>query len=323
MSNSLRLLPLSGSTNRVAVLREVSRSLPFWASIILLLCASQTPGFFSLPNMAALAASLSLIGCVAVGMTFITISGNIMSFALGATCAATSILAAHFAQYGLGVSLVVSLGFAVLFTGVQGWLIGLLRANGLILSIAALALLGGAAQYLWGGHSVYTTGPVFSVLGWRLFGLPAALYVLIFVATLGQFILKNTELGRQLVLIGSNAQAARAAGLNIVSRLTYCYMLAGLFAGVAGVLIAARFGTGTMEYGVGLDYSAISAVLVGGNAIAGGHGSVWRTLLGAVVIAALQSVLLLNGLDTEYQYFLIGIVVFVAVAVQYKKRSAA
>jgi len=323
MSSSLRLLPISGLANRVAVLREIFRSLPFWASVVLLLCAWWTPGFFSLPNMAALAASLSLIGCVAVGMTFITISGNIMSFALGATCAATSILAAHFSQYGLMASLAVSLGFAVIFTGVQGWLIGLLRANGLIISIASLALLGGAAQYLWGGHSVYTTVSVFSVLGWRLFGLPAALYVLIFVAILGQFILKHTTFGRQVVLIGSNRPAARAAGLKIVSRMTWCYMLAGLFTGVAGVLIAARFGTGTMEYGVGLDYSAISAVLVGGNAIAGGHGSVWRTLVGAVVIAALQSVLLLNGFDTEYQYFLIGIVVFVAVAVQYKKRGAA
>ncbi len=322
MSTTSRLLPMSEPAAPRLTLRAVVRSLPFWSSVVLLLVAWLTPGFFSLPNLVALAASLSLIGCVAVGMTFITMSGNIMSFALGATCAATAILAAHFAQYGLVASLFVSLGFAVLFTGIQGWLIGLLRANGLIVSIAFLALLSGAAQYLWAGHTVYATAPVFESLNARWFGLPAALYILILVGITGQLILAQTRFGREIALTGSNIRAARAAGLNTVGRITGAYMLAGLFTGIAGVLIAARFGSGTMEYGIGLDYSAISAVLVGGNAIGGGQGSVGRTVIGAIVIAALQSVLLLHGLDTEYQYFLIGILVFVAVAVQYRRRGA-
>jgi ribose/xylose/arabinose/galactoside ABC-type transport system permease subunit len=98
--------------------------------------------------------------------------------------------------------------------------------------------------------------------------------------------------------------------------------MAGLFTGLSGILIAARFGSGSMEFGVGYDYSAISAVLVGGTAIGGGQGSVLRTMVGVVVIAVLQSLLLLHGFEIQYQYLLIGLIVLGAILLRAKGRAA-
>ena len=295
------------------------RSLPAWAGLILLAAAALTPGFFSVPNLVALAGTLSLIGCVAAGMTFVTMSGNVMSFALGATCAATSMIVAHYSALGMGLALFAGLSFAVVFSSLQGWLIGAFRANSLIVSIAALTLLGGVAQYLSQGQSIYVAGETLAVFRKRVAGVPVSLFVLLAVVACGHWVLRYTRFGHQVVLLGSNVEAATVAGLPVVRCTAASYGVAGLFAGVAGVLVAARFGSGTMEYGIGLDYSAISAVLVGGTAIGGGRGSVLRTFVGGIVIAVLQSLLLLHGLDTQYQYLLIGVIVLAAIVIQYRE----
>ncbi|WP_158214031.1 ABC transporter permease [Pusillimonas sp. T2] len=284
--------------------------------LFLLVVAFTTPGFVSLPNMMALSGTVSLVGCVAVGMTFITISGNIMSFALGATAAATSMLIAHYSSAGAGMAIAIGLVFALAVSGIQGLIVGVFRANPLIVSIASLSLLFGTAQYFSGGQSLYVETNVFAWLKSRPFGLPAAMVVFVAIAILGELILRFTRFGQHILLVGSNINASVVAGIRTWRTVLGCYALAGLCAGVCGLLLAARFGSGTMEFGIGYDYSAISAVLVGGTAIAGGSGSVLRTVIGVLVIAVLQSILLLRGFETQYQYFLIGVIVLLAILVQ-------
>jgi ribose/xylose/arabinose/galactoside ABC-type transport system permease subunit len=102
---------------------------------------------------------------------------------------------------------------------------------------------------------------------------------------------------------------------------TLVYALAGLFSGISGVLLAARYGAGTIEMGAGFDYSAIAGVLLGGTAVAGGQGSVTRSLVGVAVMAVVAVVLLLRDFETQYQYLLAGLIVFIAVLAQGRFRS--
>ena len=136
--------------------------LPLVGLAFLIILALSTPGFISLPNLMALTGTISLVGCVAIGMTFITMSGNIMSFALGATAAATSMLVAYYSPVGGGVSIFIGLLFAVVVSAAQGILVGVFRSNPLIVSIASLSLLFGVAQYLSSGQSMYVEGDVFA-----------------------------------------------------------------------------------------------------------------------------------------------------------------
>lgn len=311
--------------------RASARPAPRWslstiASVLALaalaVTAFLTPGFTSLPSLIALTGAISLIGCIAVGMTFITLSGNIMSFSLGATCAATAILVSAASAHGLAPAALAALAFAMALVTAQGLLIGCFRANPLIVSIASLGLILGAAQFLVGGQSVYADTGKLAPLNGRIAGVPVPALVFMAAVAVGELVLRFTRFGQNVILVGSNPEAATVAGLKTWRTVAGCYAMAGLFTGLSGVLIAARFGSGSMEFGAGYDYSAISAVLVGGTAIGGGQGSVLRTMVGVVVIAVLQSLLLLHGFEAQYQHLLIGLIVLGVILLRAKGRGA-
>jgi len=286
--------------------------------VILAAIALTTPGFLSQPSMLSLLTTVSFIGCVAVGMTLITISGNIMSFALGALVGATAmvfVLAVNWGGFAFG--LIAALAFAGLSNALQGFLIGWLRANPIIVSIAALALIYGVAEAFAAHGTIYAAaGTSYGGFKGRIAGIPVEFAVFLCVAALGQFILSLTAFGRNLFLIGSSFRAAEAVGVRTWRAITGAYLWAGLFTAPAGIMLAIRYDAASMNYGMGYEYDAIAAVLVGGTIIKGGEGSVLRTVAGALIIGVIQVVLVLQGLRTEWQYLIAGLVVLGVIALQ-------
>ena len=286
--------------------------------IVLLAVIFATPGFLAGPSILSLLTTVSFIGCVAIGMTLITISGNIMSFALGATVGVTAmvfILASNWLGFGLG--LVVGLLFGSLLTGLQGLMIGWVRANPIIVSIAALALIYGLTQAFAEKGTIYADPGIFpaSVKG-KVGGVPIEFIMFVLSALIAQFILSFTRFGRNLFMVGSSFRAAEAVGVNTWRTITGAYLWAGFFTSLAGIMLAVRYDAANMDYGVAYDYDAIAAVLVGGTAIGGGHGSAVRTFAGAMVIAAVQVMLLLRGLRQEWQYLAAGLIVLAVIILQ-------
>jgi ribose/xylose/arabinose/galactoside ABC-type transport system permease subunit len=232
-----------------------------------------------------------------------------MSLALGATLSAAAMLFLASLSLGTGAAFVLTLLFGIAITGAQGAIIGWFRANPLLVSIAALGLLIGVSEVVTSGTRVYPTGQGFAAFKGRIAGIPVEVLVFFATVIIGQFILSWTRIGRAMRMTGSNPRAAEVAGIKVPHVVTVAYLLAGGFACVSGVLLAARYGSGDMELGSGYDYGAIAAVLVGGTAIEGGAGSVLRTLVGATVIAAVQVCLLLRGFSDQLQYFITGLIV--------------
>jgi len=286
--------------------------------VVLAAVALTTPGFLSQPSILSLLTTISFIGCVAVGMTLITISGNIMSFALGALVGATAmifVLAVNWGGFAFG--LIAALAFAGLSNALQGFLIGWLRANPIIVSIAALALIYGVAEAFAAHGTIYAAaGTSYGGFKGRIAGIPVEFAVFLCVAALGQFILSLTAFGRNLFLIGSSFRAAEAVGVRTWRAITGAYLWAGLFTAPAGIMLAIRYDAASMNYGMGYEYDAIAAVLVGGTIIKGGEGSVLRTVAGALIIGVIQVVLVLQGLRTEWQYLIAGLVVLGVIALQ-------
>lgn len=286
--------------------------------VVLAAVALTTPGFLSQPSILSLLTTVSFIGCVAVGMTLITISGNIMSFALGALVGATAmifVLAVNWGGFAFG--LIAALAFAGLSNALQGFLIGWLRANPIIVSIAALALIYGVAEAFAAHGTIYAAaGTSYGGFKGRIAGIPVEFAVFLCVAALGQFILSLTTFGRNLFLIGSSFRAAEAVGVRTWRAITGAYLWAGLFTAPAGIMLAIRYDAASMNYGMGYEYDAIAAVLVGGTIIRGGEGSVLRTLAGALIIGVIQVVLVLQGLRTEWQYLIAGLVVLGVITLQ-------
>ena len=275
----------------------------------LVLAALSTPGFLTTTSLLSLLTTMSFIGCVAVGMTFITLSGNIMSFCLGATLSATTIVFISSLPLGLVGALAVGFLFSAALTGAQGFIVGYFRANPIIVSMAVLALIYGFVTLLTGGRGIYPEGSETDILKGRIGPIPLPIIAFLLTVIVGQFILSFTRFGRNLYMVGSNSRAALAAGIETWRTVTGAYVVAGLFTACSSVLMAARYASGDMEHGLGYDYHAISAVLVGGTAIQGGEGSALRTLLGTVIISLIQGLLLLWGFSTPMQYLIVGIVV--------------
>ena len=271
--------------------------------------ALATPGFTSWLSLYALLNAISFIGCVAVGMTFITLTGNIMSLSLGATLSACALMFLGSLSLGVPVAFVIAVLFGVAISAVQGVLVGYLRANPILVSIAALSLLLGFAELITGGTRIYPGGSGLTMFKGRVAGIPIEAMIFFATVVVGQFILSFTRIGRVMVMVGSNTRAAAAAGMRTALAVTVAYGLAGAFTAVSGMLLAARYGSGDMELGAGYDYSAIAAVLVGGTTITGGSGSVVRTLIGVTVIAIVEVVLLLRGFSEQLQYLITGLIV--------------
>ena len=282
----------------------------------LLLAVAMTPGFLSAANLLSLINTAAVIGCVAVGMTLITLSGNVLSFALGVTTGCSAMTFAWLSGGGAGVAVAGTLIVATAVTALQGLVIGLFRANPIIVSIAALGLMTGVAELISQGSMIYADGSLLQGLNDTFASIPVSGWLLFALVIVTDCILKFTRFGRNVIMLGSNMSAAKAAGVSVWRTVTGVYALAGLFSGIAGIMLAVRYNAGSLEYGIGYDYSAIAAVLVGGTFIGGGKGSVARTLAGLVVIAGAGAVLLLHGISTEYQFLLTGVVVLAAVLVQ-------
>lgn len=286
------------------------------AVVALVVVAATTPGFLTAVSLFSLLNTTSFIGCVAIGMTFITLSGNIMSFALSATLSTCGMVFMAALPLGLSGALLVAFAFGAALTGIQGAVIGYFRANPIIVSMAALALITGGATLITQGQGIYPQGDAAAILKGRLLGVPMPLAAFIITVVVAQIVLSFTRFGRQLYMVGSNWRAALAAGLEPARIVVGAYIAAGLCTALAGILMAARYSSGDLELGLGYDYSAISAVLVGGAAISGGEGSAIRSLVGAFIIAVCQVLLLLHGFSTQIQYLAIGVIVLVVIMLQ-------
>jgi len=280
--------------------------------------ALTTPGFLSRPSILALLTTVSFIGCVAAGMTLITLSGNIMSFSLGAIVGATAMIFTAAVNWGgLAFGFAAALAAGALLNAAQGFVIGWAGANPIVVSIAALSLVYGAIEAIGADGTIYAqAGVSYGIFKGEIAGIPFEFVMYLCVTAIGQLILMLTIFGRNLYMVGGSLRAAEAVGVRTWRTISGAYLWAGVFSALAGIMLAIRYDSASMDFGVGYEYEAVAAVLVGGTAVKGGEGSVVRTLAGALIIAIIQVVLLLKGLRQEWQYLLAGLIVLAVVILQ-------
>lgn len=291
------------------------------AAVAVLVLAATTERFLTWDNAKAILSSASVVGILALGLTFITLVGSMVSLAVGPTAVVSAMAFLSVLNLGLLPALAIAAVAGAVITGLQGALAGAWNANPVILTIGAGFLINGFAEKASGGTMVRPAGGGFARLNETPLGLPLGVYVMVALALVFQYILRRTVLGRQIVLVGENRAAARAAGLPIARVTIAAFALAGLAFALAGAFLGAfNMGASSNLQGT-LTFDAIAAVLVGGTAISGGHGSALRTLGGALAVAAISDVLLLRGFGTGEQILLKGVLV-VAVVVVTQRRVA-
>jgi ribose transport system permease protein len=261
----------------------------------------------------------SMLGLVALGMTFVILTAGI-DLSVGALAAVAGVIAANLADRGLATALIAAVAAATLLGLINGVVIAKGRIQPFIVTLAMMIAARGLALAATGEESVRITGTneSFNWIGRESIGfLPVPVVILIVAFAIGWLVLNQTRFGRSVYAVGDNDEAARLMGLNI-SRVTIAvYAISGALAGLAGVILASRLGTGQPVAGVGWELDAIAAVVIGGTLLTGGQGSVLSTLVGVLLLGVIFNLFNLEGqISPWWQLVLRGVILLFVVVVQ-------
>ncbi|MBG6056614.1 ribose transport system permease protein [Cryobacterium sp. MP_M5] len=281
-----------------------------------------TPDFLTGQNLLNIGIQVSTVAVLAFGMTFVIVAGGI-DLSVGAVAALSAMVSSWlFVSAGLPGWLALVGGLvAGLLAGVVN---GLANAYGKLPSfIATLAMLSvarGLTLVISDGRPIKTPAEV-SFLGGNLGPVPMPIVVLLVAALVASFLLNRTVIGRSMYAVGGNAEAARLSGLPVKRILVTVFALAGLFAALAGLLLAGRLDSAQPQAAAGYELDAIAAVVIGGASLSGGLGKISGTFVGALVLVVIRNGLNLLNVTSFWQQVVIGLVIALAVGVDVLRRK--
>lgn len=282
---------------------------------ILLAGGLTTAEFLTVDNFLIVVRAASITGIVALGMTFVTISGNFFSLSVEQTAALSSIAFAESFAHGWGLAVALLLGFGTaLGTGaLQGAMVAA-GLNPIVTTLGVGAALYGIAAVITNNEVVNfnTTSAVTWIGTGRPLGIPTQSWAFVILTLVATLVLLRTRYGRETYLVGANRDAARASGISVAKTTIVAFTLASLAAGIVGVFTAAQITQAPLTQFNGLNIDVIAAVLVGGTALQGGEGSALRSALGAVFIALLANFMLLRNFTYGERTLVTGLIVVVA-----------
>jgi ribose transport system permease protein len=288
------------------------------ALIVLILLASvMSPYFLQTGNLLNVARQVSIIGIVAVGMTFVILTGGI-DLSVGSILGLVAVVAAQQLQNGVGALLVVAIALLL------GTALGL--ANGLgitiggippfIMTLGMLVMARGAALTYAEGQPV-SLGDAKERFSWLgrgdIAGIPVPVFIFAIVAVVGIVVLRFTTFGRYIYAIGSNREAARLAGVKVRAYTAFVYVISGFLAGLTALIWISRLTVGEPTAGTGIELDAIAVVVIGGTSLFGGEGGIGGTVIGAMIVGVLANVLNLLGVSPFTQQIVTGALIVLAV----------
>jgi galactofuranose transport system permease protein len=234
-------------------------------------------------------------GLIALGMTFVIMSGGI-DLSVGAVVALTSVAAARLSSHGVYLATLGAVGLGLGVGLINGGLIARFKIQPFIVTLAMLlACRGGALNLAHNANVSVDFKSGFTDIGQQnLWRVPSPVVIAGAAFVLGSILLNFTRFGRHTLAIGGNQEAARLAGLPVERTIVTVYAMSGALAGLSGAILAALAFTGSPNYGIGWELTAIAAVVVGGTLLTGGRGSVWTTLIGVLLLG-----LIFNELNFE------------------------
>jgi ribose transport system permease protein len=276
-----------------------------------------SPYFLTVPNLlnVLLQASINLV--VAVGMTFVITSAGI-DLSVGSIVALAGVIMALLMKNHIGGLPVAVLGALVVGLAVgssNGLLITRLRLPPFIVTLGTMSIVRGLALIVSDGKPVY--GLPQAELHWisgYVGPVPIPVIIAIVVAIIAHFVLRNTIIGEYTVAIGGNEEAARLSGINVRNYKVLIYAISGLMCGVAAIILTSRLSAAEPIAGVNYELDAIAATVMGGTSLMGGQGTIFGTVIGALLMSVLRNGLNLQNVPSFYQQVAIGVVIILAVS---------
>lgn len=285
-----------------------------------------------LQNLLNIIVQVAPIGIMACGMTFVIIALGI-DLSVGSIVAVAAVVSASLVQLpdanpkmypGLLLPAIVGIvaGMAVGTAGgaINGFLIAKFKIAPFIATLGMMTAARGIALLYTETRPVSRLDPNYNFIGQgSLLGIPVPIIIFLAVAIATHVLLNYTRFGRHTYAIGGNEQAAKVSGINVAMVKFRIYTLSGFFAGIAGMILAARVGSGNPALGTGIELDAITATVIGGTSFAGGIGTAWGTVVGALIIGVINNGMDLMGVQPYMQLIVKGIIIVVAIIIDERK----
>lgn len=285
--------------------------------VLLMLMSAFAPNFNRVDNLLNIARSISVNAILAAGMTFVILTGGI-DLSVGSIVAVSGVVSVVAAMAGLPAPLAILAGVGIGATCglLNGMLSAYLALAPFIVTLGTMTFLRGMAYTITEGQPIVSSSLSFRELGnGYVAGVPVPVIIMAIVYLLAWFILERTRYGRHIYAVGGNAQAARLAGVRVNRIIASVYMIAGVCAGLAGIIFAARVISAQPTAGTGYELDAIAAVVLGGTSLAGGRGRIIGTLIGSIILGVLSTGLILLNVPFFTQLLVKGIVIILAVSI--------
>lgn len=298
--------------------------MPFVLLVLVVFMLIKAPNFGTVSNLFNVARSISISAILAAGMTFVIITTGI-DLSVGSTIAVSGCIAVLAAQQGLNPLLAILLGMVIgaLIGLINGFLIAYCNLAAFIVTLGTMTFMRGLAYTITGGLPIVDNGLNFRALGnGYLFHVPIPFIVMIIVYVVMWIVLDKTKYGSHVYAVGGNAEAARLADINVKGVLLSVYVIAGLCAGLAGCIFAARVVSAQPTAGDGYEMDAIAAAVLGGTSLMGGKGKIPGTLIGAIIFGVLTTGLVLMNVPFFTQQLVKGIVIIIAVLIDGLKENS-
>lgn len=301
--------------------------------LFVILLSILTGGTFLGPqNLINVIRQVSSIGVIATGMTFVIIIRGI-DLSVGSIVAVSAVVSTSLAQTpqasvimypGLQLPVIVAVlaGLAVgaLLGLINGSLVAGFNIAPFIATLGMMTAARGLALIYSGGRPISRLSPAFNWIGQGdLLFLPVPIWILAIVAVGAHVVLNSTRFGRHTFALGGNEQAARVSGIGINRIKIGIFTLSGLLAGLAGIMLASRIGSGNPQLGTGIELDAITAAVIGGTSFNGGIGTIWGTIVGALIIGIINNGLDLMGVSPFMQQVVKGVIIVLAIIIDERK----
>ncbi|AZO09772.1 MULTISPECIES: ABC transporter permease [unclassified Mesorhizobium] len=328
------------SASRGSLLLTLMKLRTFIALIAVLVFFSiAAPNFLSAANLILMAKHVALNAFLAMGMTFVIITGGI-DLSVGSIVGLCGMVAGYLVLNGIDLQIgytvyfnvveiaLITLAVGILIGAVNGLLITRLNVAPFIATLGTLYVARGLALLssdgrtfpnLVGKPELGTTG--FGYLGaGRLLGLPVSIWILLVVALGAAYLARYTPLGRHIFAVGGNERAARISGVRVNMVKMFVYMFSGFCAAIVGLIISSELMASHPATGESFELNAIAAAVLGGTSMSGGRGTIGGTIVGAFVIGILSDGLVMMGVSSFWQMVIKGLVIIVAVVVDQAQR---
>ncbi len=286
--------------------------------------AFASPAFLQAQNIINIIRQASVVGLLGIGMTFLLATGQ-FDLSVGAQAGFTGVVILLLIPVvGLVPALLAPFGVALLIGGFTGWLVTKVGINSLVTTLGTLSILKGLLLVSTDGRIIQGQTPA---LRWFADGqigpLPFPVVLFLGAGILGEFVLNYTRYGRHLSAVGGNKEAALLAGLRVDRLINSDFILMSFFAVLAGIVLLGRVYSANPLGGLGLEFIAITAAVLGGTSIFGGEGSVWKTVVAVLLLQVLGNGFNILNVSAYYQNLIQGVIMIAAVALYtYRRRKA-